>query len=269
MRRAEVRLDGNSIWDSGEKPLVDELIKVAERPIKPGPHALTLRLEVRPGKKSEKEHEELGYEFEHTSSIIVPDGKRTTVEHHGRRGRRPARVRAGDRGRDRDGEMMRLCSCARRWLLQPCRRRAAAAGAGSPIRWRQYLADLEKAGVLTDDKDAGDAGAAARRARRRRGRSGHRQRPDRQRAAVPDRRVAALREVRLRARVRERRADAGAGADPRGRLQVGRALPAARARARAEVARLRPRLPRAWSTSRSRRASRRRSWPCSITSARI
>ena len=53
-----------------------------------------------------------------------------------------------------------------------------------------------------------------------------------------------------------------------GALQVGRALPAARARARHEVTRVRARLPRAWSTSRSRRASRRRSSRCSTTSAR-
>ena len=80
LRRAEVRLDGNSIWDSGEKPLVDELIKVSERPIKPGIHTVMVRLEVRPGKKSEKEHEGLGYEFEHTFVVNVPDGKRTTIE---------------------------------------------------------------------------------------------------------------------------------------------------------------------------------------------
>ena len=80
LRRAEVRLDGNSIWDSGEKPLVDELIKVSERPIKPGTHTVMVRLEVRPGKKSEKEHEGLGYEFEHTFVVNVPDGKRTTIE---------------------------------------------------------------------------------------------------------------------------------------------------------------------------------------------
>jgi hypothetical protein len=80
LRRAEVRLDGNSIWDSGEKPLVDELIKVSERPIKPGMHTVMVRLEVRPGKKSEKEHESLGYEFEHTFVVNVPDGKRTTIE---------------------------------------------------------------------------------------------------------------------------------------------------------------------------------------------
>jgi hypothetical protein len=80
MRRAEVRLDGNSIWDSGEKPLVDEMIKVSERPIKPGQHSVTLRLEVRPGKKSEKEHEWLGYEIEHSFVINVPDGKTTTID---------------------------------------------------------------------------------------------------------------------------------------------------------------------------------------------
>ena len=80
LRRAEVRLDGNSIWDSGEKPLVDEQIKVSERPIKPGTHGVTVRLEVRPGKKSEKEHEGLGYEIEHSFVVNVPDGKRTTIE---------------------------------------------------------------------------------------------------------------------------------------------------------------------------------------------
>jgi len=80
MRRAEVRLDGNSIWDSGEKPLVDEIIKVSERPIKPGQHSITLRLEIRPGKKSEKEHEGLGYEIEHSFVVNIPDGKRTTID---------------------------------------------------------------------------------------------------------------------------------------------------------------------------------------------
>jgi len=80
LRRAEVKLDGNSIWDSGEKPLVDEQIKVSERPIKPGTHGVTVRLEVRPGKKSEKENEGLGYEIEHSFIVNVPDGKRTTIE---------------------------------------------------------------------------------------------------------------------------------------------------------------------------------------------
>ena len=80
LHRAEMRLDGNSIWDSGEKPLVDERISVAERPIKPGLHSFTVRLEVRPGKKAEKEKQDLGYATEHTFVINVPDNRRTTVE---------------------------------------------------------------------------------------------------------------------------------------------------------------------------------------------
>jgi len=79
LHRAELRLDGNAIWDSGEKPLVDELIKVSERPIKPGAHTLTVKIEVRPGKKSEKEHADLGYESEQTFVVQVPDARTTTV----------------------------------------------------------------------------------------------------------------------------------------------------------------------------------------------
>ena len=79
LHRAEIRLDGNSIWDSGEKPLVDELIKVSERPIKPGPHTVTVKIEVRPGKKGEKEHADLGYESEQTFVVEVPDAKTTIV----------------------------------------------------------------------------------------------------------------------------------------------------------------------------------------------
>jgi hypothetical protein len=79
LHRAEIRLDGNPIWDSGEKPLVDELVKVSERSIKPGPHTVTVKLEVRPGKKSEKEHANLGYESEQTFVVQVPDAGTTTV----------------------------------------------------------------------------------------------------------------------------------------------------------------------------------------------
>ena len=80
LRRAEVRLDGNTIWDSGDKPMVDELIKIAERPIKPGVHSMTVRLEVRPGKKTDKETSDLGYSSEHTFVVKVPDKLRTMVE---------------------------------------------------------------------------------------------------------------------------------------------------------------------------------------------
>ncbi|HVT06338.1 MAG TPA: hypothetical protein VHO67_02725 [Polyangia bacterium] len=79
LHRAEIRLDGNVVWDSGEKPMVDDLIKVSQRPTKPGPHTLTVRIDVRPGKKAEKEHADLGYESEQTFVVNVPDGKTTTV----------------------------------------------------------------------------------------------------------------------------------------------------------------------------------------------
>ncbi len=79
LHRAEIRLDGIVIWDSGEKPLVDELIKVSERPIKPGPHSVTVKIDVRPGTKAEKEHSDLGYESEQTFVVNVPDARTTTV----------------------------------------------------------------------------------------------------------------------------------------------------------------------------------------------
>jgi hypothetical protein len=78
VHHASVRLDGADIWDSGDKPVTDDLVTVAERPVKPGPHALTLRIDIRPGKKS-KDSDKLGYVSEHTFAIIVPEGKRTRV----------------------------------------------------------------------------------------------------------------------------------------------------------------------------------------------
>jgi len=79
VHHASVRLDGGEIWDSGDKPVTDNLITVAERAVKAGPHAITLRIEIRPGKKA-KDSDRLGYVSEHTFAIIVPDGKRTRVE---------------------------------------------------------------------------------------------------------------------------------------------------------------------------------------------
>jgi hypothetical protein len=43
-------------------------------------HSFTVRLEVRPGKKAEKEKQDLGYSTEQTFVINVPDNRRTTVE---------------------------------------------------------------------------------------------------------------------------------------------------------------------------------------------
>jgi hypothetical protein len=80
IRHAEVRLDGGTIWDSGDHPVTDDKLTIAERPCKPGPHALTLRLDIRPGtKKKGKDVEGLGYTSEQTFAIVVPDGKITTV----------------------------------------------------------------------------------------------------------------------------------------------------------------------------------------------
>jgi hypothetical protein len=81
IRHAEIRLDGGTIWDSGDKPVTDDKLTIAERPCKPGPHSFTLRLEVRPGtKKKGKDIDNLGYSSEQTFAIVVPDGKRTTIE---------------------------------------------------------------------------------------------------------------------------------------------------------------------------------------------
>jgi hypothetical protein len=80
IRHAEVRLDGGTIWDSGDRPVTDDKLAIAERPCKPGAHTFTVRLEVRPGtKKKGKDIEGLGYTSEQTFAIVVPDGKRTTV----------------------------------------------------------------------------------------------------------------------------------------------------------------------------------------------
>ena len=79
VHHASVKLDGGEIWDSGDKQVTDDLVTVAERAIKPGAHALTLRIEIRPGKKS-KDSDRLGYVSEHTFAIVVPEGKNTRVE---------------------------------------------------------------------------------------------------------------------------------------------------------------------------------------------
>jgi hypothetical protein len=79
VHHASVKLDGGEIWNSGDKQVTDDLVTVAERAIKPGAHAITLRIEIRPGKKS-KDSDRLGYVSEHTFAIIVPEGKNTRVE---------------------------------------------------------------------------------------------------------------------------------------------------------------------------------------------
>ena len=247
LRRAEVRLDGNSIWDSGEKPLVDELIKVSERPIKPGTHSVTVRLEVRPGQ--EEREGERGSRLRARAHLRRQRARRETHDHrdHGRRRRRPARIRARDRDRDRIGEVDDLGSSLA--LADAGRLDVGGAKAAPrrrrPIPWASYLADLEKAGILTEDKEPATLERLKSRAGRGRRRPGDGQRRGRERPAVPassNRR--ATRKFDYAPEYANAELTLARALIQRGRLQVGRALPAARAGARDQVAVLRARLPR-------------------------
>ena len=84
-------------------------------------------MEVRPGKKGEKEHADLGYESEQTFVVNVPDERDDDRRAHRRRRRRPARVRAGDRARGRRRRNDRRSSLA--LLVQQADAAPAAAGA--------------------------------------------------------------------------------------------------------------------------------------------
>jgi hypothetical protein len=81
IRKARFLLDGAELWDSADRAQTDDLIEVAERSVKPGPHALTVRLEIRPkaevkgGTKTGADR--LGYTSEHTFAIVVPESGRT------------------------------------------------------------------------------------------------------------------------------------------------------------------------------------------------
>ena len=81
IRKARVLLDGAELWDSADRAQTDDLIEVAARSVKPGPHALTVRLEIRP--HSERKGgartgaDKLGYTSEHTFAIVVAETGRT------------------------------------------------------------------------------------------------------------------------------------------------------------------------------------------------
>jgi hypothetical protein len=77
IRKARFLMDGVEIWDSSDRSEADDLVEVASRPIKPGPHALTVSLEIRP--KGEQKGgakvgaARLGYTSEHTFAVVAPD----------------------------------------------------------------------------------------------------------------------------------------------------------------------------------------------------
>jgi len=82
--KARMLLDGAELWDSADRPQTDDVIQVAERSVKPGPHAFTVRLEIRP--KAEAKGgvkmgaDKLGYTSEHTFAIVVADSGVTHLE---------------------------------------------------------------------------------------------------------------------------------------------------------------------------------------------
>jgi len=81
VRKARFLIDGAELWDSADRAQTDDLIQVAERSVKSGPHALTVRLEIRP--KTEAKGgtktgaDKLGYTSEHTFAIVVAEAGRT------------------------------------------------------------------------------------------------------------------------------------------------------------------------------------------------
>ena len=84
IKKARMLLDGSELWDSGDRAQTDEVIDVSERPVKPGPHAFTVRLEIRP--KTEAKGgaktgaDKLGYTSEHTFAIVVAETGKTHLE---------------------------------------------------------------------------------------------------------------------------------------------------------------------------------------------
>jgi len=84
IRKARMLLDGAELWDSADRPQTDDVIQVSERSVKPGPHAFTVRLEIRP--KTEAKGgvkmgaDKLGYTSEHTFAIVVADSGVTHLE---------------------------------------------------------------------------------------------------------------------------------------------------------------------------------------------
>jgi len=93
IRKARMLLDGSELWDSGDRPQTDDVIDVSERPVKPGPHAFTVRLEIRP--KAEAKGgtktgaDKLGYTSEHSFAIVVAPTGKTHLELTGDEGGDP------------------------------------------------------------------------------------------------------------------------------------------------------------------------------------
>jgi len=75
LEKAELRLDGTRIWETGERPIGDDPVVLTERSLPPGPHVLGIRIEVR-----SRDNPRLGYASEQSYTLVFPEGKRTEVE---------------------------------------------------------------------------------------------------------------------------------------------------------------------------------------------
>jgi hypothetical protein len=73
--KAELRLDGTRIWESGDRPIGDDPVVLNERSLPPGPHVLGIRIEVH-----SRDNPRLGYTSEQSYTLVFPEGKRTEVE---------------------------------------------------------------------------------------------------------------------------------------------------------------------------------------------
>jgi hypothetical protein len=75
LKRAELRLDGTRLWESGDRSVGEDPILLTARPVPPGPHVVALRLEVR-----SRDNPDLGYTSEQSFSISLPEGKQSKLE---------------------------------------------------------------------------------------------------------------------------------------------------------------------------------------------
>lgn len=74
-KHAEVRLDGVRLWEASEGGVGDKPVTLAPKSAPPGPHVLSVRVEIRP-----RDNPKLGYVSEQSFSLNLNEGKKTKVE---------------------------------------------------------------------------------------------------------------------------------------------------------------------------------------------
>ncbi|HEY0710664.1 MAG TPA: hypothetical protein VGG33_27925 [Polyangia bacterium] len=75
LKAAELRLDGVRLWNTTEAPPGDQPVLLAPRGVAAGTHVLGVRIEVR-----SRDNPKLGYTSEQTFTVVLPEGKKTSVE---------------------------------------------------------------------------------------------------------------------------------------------------------------------------------------------